>query len=293
MKMNKTNSPEHNLDSVLQQTLKDDLPPAAEARMSRQFLSLKRTLDQPAGLAERDHRVMWSGMFIKEILAFVSAVMLIAGGVLHLSGNQSALAYSIERLKIIVTVSAELRHAASMDCTVRVQGAGHIQSAYRIRWGAIGTTRIDADASDGGKQTLWVPDGAVSMAPYARLSMQTTTVPTAPRDALWGPAVEFLTPAMLAENMESRYGLVRAVYQDGSAWNEVLLVGQDNQQVIEVAVDVTTFLPVTLKKYQQDSSQPGGERTCVEEVRFQWNQPIPRGLLAPKPPAGGHKPVNE
>ncbi len=44
--MNKVKIPEPDLDNFLKQTLKDDLPPEAEARMNRHFRRLKRTLDR-------------------------------------------------------------------------------------------------------------------------------------------------------------------------------------------------------------------------------------------------------
>jgi hypothetical protein len=98
MKMNKTNMPEPDLDNFLQQTLKDDLPPDAEARMHRYFLRHRRSLDrieQPA-----DQRANWlgaRGAFRKEVLAFVSVVMLILGAVLHFRTDPSALADSIKK----------------------------------------------------------------------------------------------------------------------------------------------------------------------------------------------------
>ena len=51
--MTKGNIPEADLDSLIRQVLKDDLPPEVEGRMNRQFLDLKRTLDQPRRTCEQ------------------------------------------------------------------------------------------------------------------------------------------------------------------------------------------------------------------------------------------------
>ena len=91
--MNKSKMPEPDPDKVLKEALTDDLPPEAEARMNRQFLNLKRTLDRPESLAESDEWPWMHGLFRKEILAVASAVMLILGAVMHFSGSQSALAH--------------------------------------------------------------------------------------------------------------------------------------------------------------------------------------------------------
>lgn len=267
--MNKTNIPEHDLDNVLKQALKDDLPPEAETRMSRHFRNLKSTLNRPEDLAECDSRWLWARWaFRKEIWAFLSAVMLIAGGVMQLSGNQSVLANSIERLKMVVTISAGLHRATSMDCTVLIQGVGTENSHYRLRWSATGVTRVDMDSTDGGKQTRWITNAIL------------------PPDPVWEPAMEFLTPRILSQHMEQGYAWMQAGNRDGAGLNEFLLVGQQDQQIIEIAIDARTYLPKTLKKYLPDSVRTREKGKCLMEVRFQWNQPIPQDLLVSESPAG-------
>jgi len=262
--MNKINIPEHDLDNFLKQTFKDDLPPETEARMKRHFLNLKRSLDQPGEPAELETRWLWArGIFRKEVLAFASVVMLILGCTLHLTGDHSALANTIFQFKLIVDVSTGLYSVTSMDCTVKIQGAGDENSDYRVRWSAAGITRVDLDSVDGTDQTLWISN--------------TTLLP----DPVWQPAMEFLTPAMLAQHMGERYGLMQNERRDGAEQDELLLVGREGPQVIEISVDAGTYLPKTLKKYLQGSGGTGEQRQCVVEIRFQWNQPIPLEILNP------------
>ncbi len=144
-----------------------------------------------------------------------------------------------------------------MDCTVRMQGVQRDQSSYRVRWGATGVTRVDMDSAGREERTLWVSDETVSMARYAGIAVRPTAIATMPRDPVWQPALEFLTPAMLAQHMEKRYGLIQAERRDRAGQDEFLLVGQENQQVIEIAVDARTYLPIKLKKYPPDSNQTG------------------------------------
>ena len=301
--MKKTKISEPDLDNFLKQTLKDDLPPEAEARMNRSFFSLKRVINRPEGVAEPDarnrrgerrspERWLWvRGTFGKEILAFSSAVMLALGGVMHLGGYQSALAHSISRLKVVVAVSERVYRATSMDCTVLQPGAGGENSYYRVRWRAAGATRVDSAATGGAGQTWWISDGTVSMADAAGGPVRSAAIATLPPDPALQPALEFLTPTILAQRMEERYGLKQAGPWVGAGPGEFLLVGQEDQNVVEIAVDERTYLPTTLKKYLPHSSRPGGERSCLMEVRITWNQPIPRELLVPGLPAG-KRPVN-
>jgi hypothetical protein len=212
-------------------------------------------------------RILWSwaqGAFRKEILAFASAVLLILGGVMHISGNQSALANSISRLKVIMDVSAILNRTTSMDCSILRPGAGGENSYYRVRWSANGITRVDRKSTSGLQQTLWIANTAV------------------PPDAAWQPAMEFLTPAILARHMEEPYRLRQGAQRDDAGPDELLLVGKENQQIVEILVDKRTYLPKTLKKFLPDSGKTGMERNCIVEARFLWNQPISRELLVPE-----------
>ena len=172
--MNKTNRPKPDLDKLLKQAFKDDLPPEAEAAMNRQFLNLRRGLDWPENVAEGGTRtrrsvVYWpdrwlqaSMAFQQEIFAFASAVMLILGVVMHLSGSQSALADSIEQLKVMVTISASLNRAASMDCVVLKPGAEGGNTSYHVFWRRTdGDARVDM-VSPGGTQTVWISGETIS-----------------------------------------------------------------------------------------------------------------------------------
>ncbi|HTY61184.1 MAG TPA: anti-sigma factor [Acidobacteriota bacterium] len=196
-------------------------------------------------------------------LAFAATVMLILGAVMHLSGNQSALANSISRLKVIVDVSTGLYSATSMDCTLKIPDAGRLTSNYRARWSAAGITRVDLDPGSGMEKTLWISNTSN------------------PPDPVWQPVMEFLTPAILAQHMEKHYGLAQIVSKSGAGQDEFLLAGQEDRQTIEIAVDERTYLPKMLKKYSQDSGKTGQQRHSLMEVRFLWNQPILREVFIP------------
>jgi hypothetical protein len=263
--MNRSNIPEPDLDKLLKQALKDDLPPEAEARMNRQFIKLKCTLNRPESLAAADEWPWMHGVFRKEILAVASAIMLILGVVMHLGGSQSALAHSIEQLKVIVTVSMSLNRTVFMDCTVMKPEAGGKNTSYHILWRANGDARVDMVSADGA-QTIWISDETIAPGP------------------VWQPAMEFRTPALLAKHMEVRYGLMQTGERIGS--DEFLIIGREDRQVVEITIDARTYLPKMLKKYSLDSGRTNGERVCLMEVRFHWNHPISGELFVPGKLAG-------
>ncbi len=226
----------------------------------------------------------WTGRWLREcktfgqeILAFASALMLILGAVMQLGGGQSALADSLERLTVMATVSGGLHRATSMDCTILRTGAVSESSQYRIRWNKFGITRIDLDSTDGMKQTLWITNETVSMEDENGTirSLAITSIPSK-----WHPPMDFLTPIVLAQQIE-RYGLMQAERRDDTGPDEFLLVGREDHLIIEIAIDAETFLPKTLKKYPPDSARMGKHLDWFEEVRFQWNEAIPEELLSP------------
>jgi len=283
--VDKTNRPEPELENLIKRTLKDDLPPEAEGSLNRQFLRLKRTLDRPEGLDEADEWTWMHGWFRKEILAVASAVMLILGIGMHLSGSQSALAHSIEQLKVIVTVSMSLNRAAFMDCTVLKSGARGGNISYRVLWRAGGDARVDMDSA-GNAQTIWISDDTISFADSDGGSIRAMPLETIAPGPVWQPAMEFRTPALLAKHMEVRYGLMQTGERSSAGPGEFLITGRENSQTVEIAVDARTYLPKVLKKYALDSGRTNGEKICLMEVRFLWNQPVSPELFVPGPLTG-------
>ena len=280
--MNKNITPEPDLDNLLKRTLKDDLPSDAEARMNRQLLRFKRTLDRTERLPEPNEWLWIRGSFRKEILAVASAAMIILGLVMQLSSSQSVLAHSIEQLRVLVTVSAGLKRAAFMDCAVLKPGAGGEQTSYRVQWRSSGDVRIDMDSADGA-QTLWISNETISFSGPDGGVVRSLPINTMTPGPVWQPALQVMTPKLLAERMEREYGSMQTRGMSLAGSDEFLLVGQEDGQDIEISIDAKTYLPKALRRYALEPGGTSGGRNCVMEVRFLWNQPISPGLFIPGP----------
>jgi len=218
-------------------------------------------------------------------VAITTAVMLILGGVMQLSGRQNALAHSIEQLKVTVTVSMSLNRAAFMDCTILKPGAGGENSSYHVLWRAPGDARMDMVSADGA-QTIWISNETISFAGSDGGAVRSMPIKTMTPDPVWQPALEFMTPTLLAKHMEEQYGLMQIGERSGAGSGEFLIVGREDRQVVEITVDARTYLPKVLKKYALDSGRTNGKRDCLMEVRFHWNRPISGELFVPGPSAG-------
>jgi hypothetical protein len=210
---------------------------------------------------------------------------LILGGVMQLSGKQSALAHSIEQLKVIVTVSMSLNRAAFMDCTVLKPGAGGENSSYHVLWCAPGDARMDMVSADGA-QTIWISNETISFADSDGGAVRSMPIKTMTPAPVWQPALEFMTPTLLVKHMQEQYGLMQIGERSGAGSDEFLIVGREDRQVVEITVDARTYLPKVLKKYALDSGRTNGERDCLMEVCFLWNQPISHELFVPRPLGG-------
>jgi hypothetical protein len=196
-------------------------------------------------------------------VAFTVAVVLILIGVLLPGEKQNALADSLSRLKVLIDVSAALNHTTSMDCAIIHAGVGSKKSTCRVRWNSHSITRVDRESACDIQQTLWISN---------------TSVPPNP---VWQPAMEFLTPTILAQHMERSYGLMQAALWNAEGQNEFLFIGRENHQEIELYIDKRTYLPKALRKFAPDAAT-GRTRNCVLEVQFLWNRPVPEELLIPQ-----------
>jgi hypothetical protein len=243
-------------------------------------------------MANEDAELPLTGRWVRacrayrqEILAFASALMLILGVVMQLGGSQSVLADSMERLAVMTTVSGSLYRATSMDCAVLKRNAGEEITGYRVLWNASGVTRIDMDSARGTKRTMWISKETASVADH-KGEVRSMAISALPPE--WQPPTEYLTPAILAQRLE-RYRLTQAERQSAAQPGELRLGGQEDQQAIEMSVDAKTGLPIRLKKYLPDSSRMGKKLGFLEEVRFQWNKPIPQELFVPDSPEVKHQ----
>lgn len=218
------------------------------------------------------------GMFQREILAFASALMLILGVVSQVRGSQSVLADSIERFAVITAVTENLHRAKSMDCTILEQAEEHERYQYRLRWNTAGVTRMEMISSGGTEQTLWISNGTISAVDDQGGRGRSTSITN--MLSKWKAPMEFVTPAAIAQRLE-RFGLRQADRQGSEQPGELVLFGQENHQVVEIAINSRTGLPIAIKKYLPAPVGMGKGLAGFEEVWFQWNKPFPQELFIP------------
>jgi hypothetical protein len=290
--MSKDRQNEHDVDKLLKQVLKDDLPSETEFRMKKRldaFRSALESADDSRAAQSRGRRTRplvfaqchpQVGVLRREVLACLSAAMLVAGVVIHLGGYQSLLANSISALKMSVSLTEQLRLARSMDCVISMPALGSSAPVYRIRWIRDGHTRMDVESPRGLERTLWIFQGSVTVFSYE--SGRSSATPPAPD--LQEPLPALVSPNDLARRFSEIWQLQpEKKRHHGSS---LVFIDRRDGTVIEVDFDRNSYLPISLDIKPPKANGKGGPEGVATTAVFIWNQPIEPELLVPSLKSG-------
>ena len=277
---------EHDLNKLLNQALKDDLPSETEFRMRRRLTVFRRALEasdhsqaaRSAGWWRRPpmfegarHRVL-----AKEVLAYVSAIMLTAGAVIHLAGYQSLLADSVSLLKTSISLAEQVRLAGSMDCVIRMPAGSAHATAYHLRWVRDGGTRLDVESSRGVDETLWINHGRVTIANSAAAPTGPAAIPA---PGLPEEVMALLSPADLARRLDESWQLQPEEKQHNP--DRLLFIDRKDRAVIEVHFDRESFFPISLSRKPAEANGQRGTGGVAATAEFIWNRPVTPDLMVP------------
>ncbi len=292
--MKKEKSDNHEMDGLLKEVLKDDLPPEVENRMKRQFIQFREKIDQhklksrmKTGMIGRrlfrQETWRWTHwMLKKEILAFSSIIMIALGGFMHLSGHSSAFAESFSMLRTSVSVWEQVRHVASMECTVQVPTHNSKSLAYSIQWISPDMTRVDVRSAAEITTTLWMLDERFIIADRVNNTLHKAGSFVQIKDPMFQPVMEFLSPDELAERIYRSWQPVQYKQQIERGRGTFAFTNHEEKTLLEMTIDLNTYLPVKISKFLQDSLKAGEERKLALEVHFTWNQPLSPKLMVPE-----------
>ncbi len=282
------------MDDLLKRVLKDDLPQEAESRMKKRFIQFREKIEQyerkprmKIGMVGRrlfrQETWRWAHwMLKKEILAFSSIIMIALGGFMHLSGHRSALAESFSMLKTSVSVLEQVRRAASMECTVQVPEQNGKSLAYSIQWISPNMTRVDARRADEITKTLWMLGERFVIADHFKNTLYKAGSFAQIKDPVFQPVIGFFSPEELAERIYSSWQAVQYKQQAERGWGTFTLTNHEEKALLEMTIDLNTYLPVKISKFLHDSLKAGEERKLALEVHFTWNQPILPKIMVPE-----------
>ncbi|UCC40238.1 MAG: hypothetical protein JSV96_01935 [Candidatus Aminicenantes bacterium] len=293
--MKKEDSDKFEIDDLLKQTLKDDLPPELESRMKKQLILFRKKMEQ----SEQKHREETNGalqrlfhggglkwmrwMLKKQVLAPASIIMVVLGAVLQITGPSSVLAESISLLKTSVIASNRVSHAESMECSIKLLSENKEHFKYLIQWLSPNLTRVQVKKQNQDIiKTMWISEEEITIADHATNTLRKVKNVDQIDDPELQHALGLLSPHGLLEQMEGKWQL-KQYKQQGDCESGIFTVAfPEEKTLMELTVDLCTFLPTSFKKFIEDPKEKSREGKILMNVNFRWNTSIPTQLMLPK-----------
>lgn len=278
--MKKEQSHQHKTDNLIRHVLQDDLPPDLEERMKQHLLRFRKEREQPKQKSHLNLRMGW--MLRKESLAVVSVFMLVWGGALQLTGHRSALADTVSVLNTSISVMDRVGRTETMECQLEMPGSNGQPLSYTIRWISPNLTRVDAHKGNEINKTLWIAESGITITDHINNTTEKAESVGDITDAAFQPVLWLLTPEGLTDRMYGRWQLRRYEQTEKPGQGLFIFINQEEKTVFEMAVDLTTHLPLAVKKFLPSSSDTEEKGRLAMQGRFRWNQPVSPRIMIPK-----------
>jgi len=222
-------------------------------------------------------------MFKKQVLAPASIIMVVLGAVLQITGPRSVLAESISLLKTSVIVSDRVSHAESMECSMQVPAENERHLKYYIQWLSPNLTRVQVKKPNQDIiKTMWISEEEITIADHATNTLHNVEQLVQIDDPELKHALGLLSPLDLVERMDGKWQLKQYKQQGDCEWGTFTVAVPEERTLLELTVDLCTFLPTNFKKFLADPKKKGSEGEILMNVNFKWNTSIPPQLMLPK-----------
>jgi hypothetical protein len=282
------------IDNLLQQTLKDDLPLDAEIVMKKQLERFQTKMEQvETDSTRKDSKasrgifhlrgVRWANFLLrKEVLVVVSLLMIVVGGFIHSSGSSNKLAENLSVLGTSVVVTSQMSQSQSMECSIQVYGENEKILGYSIQWVSPNLSKIQvADSDNTLLKTIWLSEKDIVITDHVSDTIRKERRPAQLSDPLIRPIIGYLAPTELAERMYGEWKLEQ--YQRHVECGQgIFKVALPNERaMLEVTVDLCTYLPITIKKFLVPKEH--GKGKVIMDIKYTWNVPLSPEGFPPKP----------
>ncbi len=249
----KDKEPNDVTDHLLRSILTEDLPPEAERAMKERFIRFHEEVVRTGHRKATWLQPEW--VVVREVLALAAVVMISVGGFLHVGGHRSAMADTFSFLNFSVTISEQVFRATSMECKAQVRDEDGRSLDYVIRWTEPHRSRVD------------VRDGTDLVMTYS------SSRETDRDDSLLEPVLDFLTPVTLSDAIYEKWRPKRFGKANGEKTTTLIYVNGMGETLLEMDVDLTTYLPRRIKK-------------DTMEAHFTWNEAVSAEFLPPNEEGG-------
>lgn len=297
---NKGKSKDTDIDHLLKQALKDDIPPDVEISMKEQLdklrLKMEEGVTEKMGAGRKAFRgkvsfidVRWAHfLFKKEALVVVSLLMIVLGGFIQSSGASNQLTLNLSILGTSVAVSDQMSRSHSMECSIQLSGENQKPLNYSIQWLSPNLSKIQVKESENiPLKTIWVSEEDITIADHANDRVYKETKPELFDDPIIQPIVRYLAPTDLVERMYGEWELKRSEKIGECSYGIFTVFLPNEKALLEMTVDHCVYLPVSIKEISPAEKQ--SEKKSILNVKFTWNAPLSPEHFSPKSTKGNHK----
>ena len=285
--MKKEKSPDFDIDELLKQSLKDDLPPDVEKGMKRHLIQLRKKMEQlerePTPRiakylnrlfhVERQRWMHW--MLNKGILAAASLAMIVLGSMLHISGSQNVLAKNISLLGTSVLVSGQVSRVESMECAVKALKDNDKPLVYSIQWVSPDLTKVQIKRSDETViKTLWLSEEGILIKDHIKGTLGHKKNIAQISDPYFHEVLGLLSPPDLVESMYGQWQLKQYEKHGDCEWGIFTITLPEEGTLLEISVDLCTYFPINMEKFIFDPSKENKKGKLLLNVNFKWNTAI-------------------
>jgi hypothetical protein len=258
--------PDFNLDELLKQTLKDDLPPQAQARMKqrlarfRQQVEGRRRDDSRLSLGSRRYAVV----FARAALVAAGLLLIVLGLSIRGLSRQNILVESFNAYQKEAAVFAGISDAGYLECRVRISRGAEPPREFLIEWLTPGETRVRILEPEGElTKIVFLPRAKRTVLENIALASYGKDKAGARVDADLRPIEDLLSSSRLAGLLEGFWRLESSGRRDDCDWESYSVVIGRTAPRSKIIVDMCTGLPTRLEHVT-------GSGENLEAV-FNWN----------------------
>ncbi|MCK4932692.1 MAG: hypothetical protein KAT01_11030 [Candidatus Aminicenantes bacterium] len=267
-------------DDLLKHVLKDDLPPEVEGRMKTQFIQFRERVAQDERASELTSSGNWKRFFQlrwairREVLAFSSLIMIVIGAFLHVSGHRSAMAETLSFLNTSVSVADQVQNATSMECRMQVPAEDGQYLSYTIHWLSLEMTRVDVQEGETASKSLSISGSDITVVDHINNAFQKYQSLEHIKDPVFKPALEFLSPIVLATAIYEKWKPQHYREEDEGQKRTFVYLNNGERATLEMTVDMNTNLPVSIRKFSSGLTGADDVYKLAMEAQFVWNESI-------------------
>jgi hypothetical protein len=293
--MKEENLNEKKIDKFLKRALKDDLPPEVERKMKRQLTEFRERMESKRPERETEtasflwrvlsgQRVEWGQYMLKRgVVAIASIIVVVLGIHMQTTGAQGGLAESLTALGTSASVFNQVSAVESMECLINIHDKNKETLQYSIQWLPPNQTRARLEKPAGIPfQTMWIKDQEITIVDHMNNTIRKVEDIEKIRNSPFQLISDFLSPSLVEEKLQGQWILKQFKQQEDHEWGIFDIINLEERTRMELAINMSTHLPITLKKIVLDPTRTRGEGAIFINVTFKWNTPIPPDLMVPK-----------